>query len=189
MNFTEEVTVLASYETFIIEQTAIALQFPQNSLVNLNIELISKKIAKFLISEGIRGFLTVDFLVFEGFSMKNTKELLFWAIDARFELTEFLSCFSLYNCLMRDGEFDFFNKKFFLGKDETFGSEFRKRAERSFFFVKCVKAQEIRMLELRDFFEFCKNYELYFDFENREGIVFLLDELLQNSRFGVMIIG
>ena len=189
MNFTGEFTVLASYETFIIEQTAVAIQFPQNSLANLNIELISKKISKFLISQGIRGYLTVDFLLFESVSMKNTKELLFWAIDAKFELTDFLSCFSLYNCLMRDGEFDFFNKKFFLGKDETFGSEFRKRAERGFFFVKSVKVEEVRMLELRDFFEFCKNYELCFDFENREGIVFLLDQLLENSRFGVLIIG
>lgn len=107
--------------------------FPQNSLGLLNIELIGRNIAKNLYKEDIYGFITVELVVFEG---KNMRESLFWTRDLKFGLSEFISIFSLFCCLMRDGEFDPFNKKFLLGKDETLsGDNQKKRLERGFLFI------------------------------------------------------
>ena len=181
-----EITIISSSEATIIDQISLYTQFPQNSLSNLNLELISNKIGKYLYSQGIHGYITTEFLLFEG---KNAKEQLFWGIDIKFALSINLSLFSFFSCIMRDGEFDPLTKRYWLGKDETI-SEFlgKKRSERCFFFIEGMKFEGVKNLDLKEFFGFCKNNELCFDYENREGIVFFLEEIVKETKVGLLIV-
>jgi hypothetical protein len=181
-----EHSLLASYETTYYEQMPLSVIFPQTSLINLNLDLITDKISKDLMICGLHGLVTVDLLIFEG---KNMKEQLFWTHDLRLALTDFISTFSFFTCLMKDGEFDPLNKRFLLNKDETLSEDFwKKRIERSFYFINDMKFEGIKEVELRKFFEFCKGSDICFDFERREGSVFVLENELEKGRFGVIFI-
>ena len=181
-----EHTLIASYETTYFDQLPLNITFPQTSLTNLNLDLITEKISKDLLSKGLYGLVTIDLLLFEG---KNQREQLFWTHNIHLSLTPFNSIFSFFCCLMRDGEFDPFNKRFLLNKDQTISEDFwKKRVERSFSFVNDVKFEGLKDVELRKFFEFCKSNDICFDFEKREGSVFVLEGGLEKGRFGVIMI-
>lgn len=182
-----EFKIIASYETHIIDHIPTIRSFPQTSLPNMNLELLAGKLANTLFLKEIYGYISVDFFVMEG---KNYFETIFLAYKIDFFINNFISDFTIFECLMLDGEFDSFNKKYLLEKDQTFSSDFfNKRKERVFAYVEDVIFENLRNVEIRFFFEFCKENSLCFDYEKREGLVFLLENDFSRGKFNFLIIG
>lgn len=184
-----QVTLLGAYDKLNGRDCVTsAYFFPQQSLPNVNLKLVTAAIGGALYAQGLIGHAKVDIVSFP--NSKESKFPLFWTVDLSLQHTDVAASSLLFNFLM-EGDLDPITGAYWVEPGALRplqGSEPRKEP-RCFIYVPFFQTPGLSSVQYRTFFYMCKVNGISFNLEERRGTYFLLPDILQSGVIGLMAMG
>ena len=184
-----QVTFLGAYDKLSGRDCVTsAYFFPQQSLPNVNLKLVTAAIGGALYSQGLIGHAKVDIVSFP--NAQESKFPLFWTVDLSLRMTDVAASSLLFNFLM-EGDLDPITGAYWVEPGALRplqGSEPRKEP-RCFLYIPLFQTPGLSSVQYRTFFYMCKVNGISFNLEERRGTYFLLPDILQSGIIGLMAMG
>ncbi|EGR31111.1 IQ calmodulin-binding motif family protein, putative, partial [Ichthyophthirius multifiliis] len=192
--------VLGSYDKITGPQyRVIGCSGSQQSLVNMNLELICNIIGKTLFEKGVFGYITIDLIAFPDPSNYNAHPL-FWAIGLDCFLNNYSAAFFYFYFLVKGhansitGECILEQNSNFLKNSQSLSQIVKNQPNqiedtRSFVYCPYIQHSGIEQLQYKTFFHLCRLEQISFDIEKKYGSTFILVDSLQSSLVGIMTVG
>jgi len=156
---------------------------PQISIPNLNTETLVQKVGKCLFEQGIIGYCTIEFITFN-----DNQKTLFWAIDLKYGYNEYIAgirfCDFLYNqskAVLNQSASSKGASHLSLNLDGEYDPHYM--------ISPFMHNQNIGNMKMKDFVHLFRSEMLVYDLERKNGVVFLLPDLLQCALIGLCAIG
>lgn len=172
---------------------------PQQSLPNMNIQMVSETIAKSLFGRNIFGFITLDLIAFPDPSDGDSHPL-FWAVGLDCFINNYsAACFYFDflvkghpdpvsgTCLLEPSAAQL-NESAAVGQSSNLLPSFINET-RSFVYCPYIHHTGLEQLQFKSFFHLCRVDSISFDLEKRIGSTFLLLDSLQCGLVGVLTVG
>ena len=115
---------------------------PQKSVPNLNVNMVIERIGNYLYENGVIGYCTIELICFY-----ESQKILFWAIDLKFGLTDYISSFKLCEFLYTTSKNNHSRSLSLL--NSSLNLDFREKDQFSFVFPHLVH-ESIGNIKMKD---------------------------------------